>query len=88
MRHKIDLTYSIDKQSITILELRPGWAQPETTVEINIAKATFVQTKNCWKVFWQRSDLKWHSYTPSPTVQTVSEFVKVVEEDKHHCFWG
>jgi len=45
IRHKIDLTYTIDKQSIVILELRPCWNQPETIMEIEIAKATFVQTQ-------------------------------------------
>jgi hypothetical protein len=25
---------------------------------------------------------------PRPTVKTLKEFVKIVEEDKHACFWG
>lgn len=56
-------------------------------MEIDIAKATFIQTEDFWKVYWVRSDLKWHRYDPKPTVKTLAAFVKLVEEDKHHAFW-
>ena len=44
--------------------------------------------KNIWKVFWQRADLKWHSYEPKPTVKQLTDFLKLVDEDEHHCFKG
>ncbi|MBS1783311.1 MAG: DUF3024 domain-containing protein [Bacteroidetes bacterium] len=39
-------------------------------------------------MFWIRADLKWYSYSPKPTVNNINEFTKLVEEDKHHCFFG
>ena len=57
-------------------------------MNIEIAKATFVKTKQHWNVFWKRADLKWHTYEPKPKVKTVKEFVDLVDEDSHHCFWG
>ena len=88
IRHQVDLTYKIEGQSVIVFELRPRWNKPEEIMECNIAKTTFVHAKKYWKVFWQRSDLKWHSYKPKPIVKTVKEFVKVIEEDKYGCFWG
>ena len=88
IRKKVDLAYKIEEQSIIIFEIRQRLLNPEKTIECNVAKATYVHTQKCWKVFWQRSDLKWHSYSPKPTVKTLDEFVKLVDEDKHYCFWG
>ena len=88
IRPKLDIGYKIEEQSIIVFEIRPQWDKPEIIREHPVAKTTFVKTKNHWKVFWMRADLKWHSYTPTPTVKTIAGFTNLVEEDKHHCFWG
>ena len=88
IRPKLDLAYKIENQSILVLEIRPQWDKPDVMRESPVAKTTFVKAKNHWKVFWMRSDLKWHSYSPKAIVRTVEEFTKLVAEDKHHCFWG
>lgn len=87
-RKELDLAYKIEKQSVIIFELRPFWDRPDKMLESNIAKATFVASKKYWKVFWQRADLKWHSYSPCATVTSISDFIDLIEEDKHGCFWG
>jgi hypothetical protein len=38
--------------------------------------------------FWQRRDLKWHSYEPKPEVKSVDEFALLVSEDPYACFFG
>ncbi|MGH9576307.1 MAG: DUF3024 domain-containing protein [Terriglobales bacterium] len=53
-----------------------------------MAKATFVKTEAAWRVYWQRADLKWHRYDPVPLVESLEDFVKLVDEDHHACFWG
>lgn len=88
IRPKLDIGYKIEDQSIYVVEIRPKWNNPEIIKEYPVAKSTFVKAKNYWKVFWMRADLKWHSYPPQPTVKTIAAFIKLVEEDKHHCFWG
>lgn len=88
IRLKLDIGYKIEEQSIIVFEIRPQWDKPEVITEHPIAKTTFVKTKNHWKVFWMRADLNCHTYTPAPTVKTIGGFTKLVEEDKHHCFWG
>jgi Protein of unknown function (DUF3024) len=88
IRKEVDLSYKIEDQSVIIFEIRPKWNNPEVTIECNIAKTTFVKSKNQWNVFWQRADLKWHSYSPNPILETLNQFLKLVEEDKFNCFWG
>ena len=88
IRPKLDLGYKIEGQSVIVFDIRPKWNKPEVIQEIPVAKTTFVKAKNHWKIFWMRSDMNWHSYSPQPTVKTISAFTKIVEEDKHHCFWG
>ncbi len=88
IRNEVDIGYRIDGQSITIIEVRPNWRDPCIRVETPMAKSTYVKSKKIWKVFWQRADMKWQSYQPAPVVKPVEEFLQVVDEDIHHCFFG
>ncbi len=88
MRHLVDLAYRIDNQSVLIFEIRSRWDKKDVFFESPIAKTTWVKTKNHWKVFWLRADLKWHTYKPVPTVNTIYDFIELVDQDKHCCFWG
>lgn len=88
LRDKVDVAYKIENQSIIIFEIRPSFLQPKQKIESQVAKATFVNAKDYYKVFWKRSDLKWHSYQPLPTVKTIRDFIQAIEEDKYGCFWG
>jgi len=88
IREKLDIAYRIEGQSIIIYEIRPHFQLPEKIIKSGVAKTTFVKAKNHWKVFWQRADLKWHSYEPKPAVKTIKEFTELVEKDEYHCFFG
>ena len=88
MRHQVDLNYRIDGQNVLIFEIRSRWDKKDEFIESPIAKTTWVKSQNHWKVFWMRSDLKWHVYKPNPTVKTISEFVKLIDQDNYGCFWG
>jgi hypothetical protein len=88
IRNKLDLTYKIENQSIVIYQIREKFASPGQYIESPVAKATYIKSSNNWKVYWMRANLKWYSYDPKPIVKSLTDFVKLVEEDKHHCFWG
>lgn len=88
IRDKGDLDYRIDNQSVIIFEIHPVWNDPSKNVEHVIAKATFVKTEMEWRVYWQRADLKWHSYPPSPEVKTIEDFFEIVDKDECGCFFG
>ena len=88
IRNEFDIGFKMEKYSVIIFEIRPKWNNPDEKQEIPVAKATFTKTINLWKMFYMRSDLKWHKYDPLPEVKTVGEFLSEVDEDKFGCFWG
>ncbi len=88
IRSEFDISYKIEKQSVIIFEIRPHWEDPAKKLESNVAKATYVKKNDEWKVFWRRADLKWHSYQPVPIVANLLDFIRLIENDEHNCFWG
>jgi hypothetical protein len=88
IRNKLDLNYEIKDQSVILNEIRPSWNNPKEIMTIAYAKATFVKNKNVWKIFWKRTDNKWHTYMPQPEVGELKDFLKLVDEDKYFCFNG
>jgi hypothetical protein len=88
IRPELDLGYKLQGQSFEIFEIRPLWNNPEKKIKEAVAKATYVKSKRVWKVYWQRADLKWHRYDPDPEVNSIEEFLDVVERDEYCCFYG
>ena len=68
--------------------IRPLWKNQEEKIEEAVAKATFVRRQNKWKVYWQQADFKWHRYDPDPEVDSVEEFLAIVDRDEYGCFFG
>ena len=88
IRDKVDMGYRVSNQSLEIFEIRPLWSSPKEKIEEQVAKATYVKKTDTWKIYWQRQDLKWHRYDPDPEVDTVEEFLSIVEKDEYCCFFG
>ena len=88
IRDQLDIGYRIENQSVELFEIRPVWKSPSEKSELPIAKATYIKKNNNWKVYWQRRDLKWHSYEPTVETDTLEEFLELVNEDKYACFFG
>lgn len=65
IRKELDLGYKTEDQSVEIFEIRPDWRDKTVTRTTPVAKATFIRSRNQWRVFWMRRDLKWHGYEPS-----------------------
>ena len=88
IRPQLDLGYRVKDQSVEIFEIRPIWDNPAKKIEEPVAKAMYVKTQKIWKVYWQRADLKWHRYDPDPEVDSLQEFLRVVDQDEYACFFG
>jgi hypothetical protein len=88
IRDKLDISYNIENQSIVLNEVRPIFPKPGEIAEYGYAKATYVKTENLWKIYWMRASGKWELYHPAPTAKTLSEFLRVVDEDSRGCFHG
>ena len=55
IRKELDIGYRLSGQSIELLEIRPQWDDPSIIHQRPFAKATYVRTQDCWKVFWMRA---------------------------------
>lgn len=89
VRPKLDLGFRISGQSVEIFEIRPRWrGSSDEKHESPVAKATYVRARGVWRVFWRRSDLKWHSYEPKSEVRSAEEFATLVSENAQACFFG
>ncbi|MBI9079561.1 MAG: DUF3024 domain-containing protein [Pseudodesulfovibrio sp.] len=87
---KLKWGFTLDpkNQSVVLLEIRPRFRGPSKKVEIPIAKARFIKARKQWKVYWMRGNGKWLLYEPCPSTRTIEEFLGVVKEDSHCCFFG
>jgi hypothetical protein len=88
IRNELDLGFRVKGQSVEIFEIRPMWRNPSKKIEEAVAKSTYVKTQGVWKVYWQRADLKWHRYDPMPEVDSLEEFLALVDRDEYACFFG
>ena len=88
IRDKLDIGYRIEEQSIILFEIRPAFHDKNQKLNADYAKATYVKSRNIWNIYWLRSNLKWYTYDPKPSVNKLSDFLKIVEEDKYGCFKG
>jgi hypothetical protein len=88
LRDKVDLGFRFDGRSVELFEIRPRWDKPAEKIEEAVAKARYLKSRDEWLVYWQRADLKWHKYGPTPEVDTLEAFLALVDEDEYACFFG
>jgi hypothetical protein len=88
IRDQLDLDYRIEGLSVYIFEIRSQYDNPAIKFESPVAKTTFVKSRNLWKIFWMRANLKWDTYRPKPEVKYFHQFLLIVDEDRLGCFWG
>lgn len=78
----------VEGQSVELFFVRPVWDDPSQETEESIAKATLVRSRGKWRVYWKRADLRWHSYANKPEVNSLRDFLQLVDEDRYCCFFG
>ena len=88
IRSQLDMVYKMSGHSVEIFEVQPHWQDHSKTMKTPVARVTFVRTKNHWKVFWMRHDLKWHGYPPKVQVASFEASLGVVDRDEHCCCFG
>ena len=88
VRNELDIAYRIENQSVELFEIRPAFQKPNQKIEHAIAKATYVKRVKEWRLYWMRADLKWHRYEPVAQVNSLDDFLKIIEEDPYGCFYG
>lgn len=88
IRDKLDIGFRRKGQTIEIVEIRPNWQDSSIKQEIPVAKTKYIKSRSVWRIYWMRANLKWYPYDPVEEVNTLSEFLEIVDEDSYGCFWG
>lgn len=88
LRDELRLEYKIKGHDIVIYERRPRWDDRTIMAETPVAKIKLVRTVGEWRLYWQRRDLKWHSYPMLPSSHDLAELVAEIDEDPYACFFG
>ena len=88
IRDQLDIDYSYKNNTLEIFEIRPRFDNKKIYHNISIAKAKFVKSQNCWKIYWMRASGKWVGYDPISNIFSISDVLKEIEDDRHGCFWG
>ena len=87
-REKLRLEFAVKRHDIELFEVRPHWKYPGKEMKTSVAKIRYVRTRNEWRLYWMRQDLKWHAYEPNSTSKSLEALVEVVDEDEFCCFFG
>ena len=88
IKNELELIYQIRGHNVTIFERRPDWDDPRETMVIPVARLKYVRTKNEWRLYWQRRDLKWHAYDLLSSSPDLKELVAEIDKDPYCCFFG
>jgi len=85
IRNEIDIEYRIHNQSIEIIEKRRTGRK---LIESPVAKTTYIRSRDKWRIYWQKADMKWHVYEPQVEAKTLKKVIEIIERDEYGCFWG
>lgn len=88
IRKELDYGFSFEYNTLILYEIRPKWDDKSVLMKSEFAKAKFIISKNIWKLYWMRVNLKWYAYEPKPEVKTLKNLFKTIREDKFSCFFG
>jgi hypothetical protein len=85
---KIDYKAELVGSSVILSDVRPMWNSPRRKRASPFAKINWVETRKEWRLYWMKSDLKWHSYEYKPVFRSLRKAMVEVEEDRYNCFFG
>lgn len=88
IRKDLDLGWRLEKASVYLFEIRPQWDDKSIIRHFDYAKATWVETKKQWNIYWLRANGKWTRYEPLEWTANLQRFLLEVEKDPYHCFKG
>jgi hypothetical protein len=88
LRDKVREGQRFTDRSIELFIVRPVFNRPDEHTEESIAKLQHMPRLGCWRIFWKRADGNWHRYQPCPEVTSLTEALRVIDEDANCCFFG
>ena len=88
LHNQLRTVYEVRGLDVVVYEERPAWRNPKELSRTEVAKFKYSRKNGEWKLYWMRSDLKWHSYDMTGPTRRLEELVKEVDEDPDGAFFG
>ncbi len=86
IRSQLDIGFRLEKQTVELFELRRSMRGHR--IEEEFARLVYVKSRDVWKLYWKRADLKWHRYHPLPESARLDVLLCEIDEDPNACFFG
>ena len=88
IKDQIQLIYTIEKNTITLIEKRPLWNDPTRWSELPIAVMIFDKESMTWQLYWIRGNGKKEMYTQLEPQKDLQRCIDEIDEDPLCTFWG
>ncbi len=86
VRDQLDLDFRLVDQAIELFERRRSMRGHR--IEEEFARLVYVKSRDVWKLYWKRADLRWHRYSPLPEATRLDVLLQEIDEDPNACFFG
>ena len=87
-REQLEFVMEIDGHNVTVYEVRPRWNAPQEKTKLGVARFRYTRTRDEWRLYWTRQDMKWHAYDPAEATNRIEDLVTIVDSDQYGCFFG
>lgn len=88
MRSELAYVYTIERNSVVLVERRPHFQDPARHTEHPFAKFVYNARMGSWSLRWRDRNARWHGYEGFESVPHFRDVLREVEDDPTHIFFG
>src|SRR5262245_35174368 len=88
LRDKVREAQRFTDRTIELFIVRPAFNRRGEHTEESIARIRHMPRLRVWRIFWKRADGNWHGYQPCPEAKSLTDALRVIDEDANGCFFG
>ncbi|MBI2297312.1 MAG: DUF3024 domain-containing protein [Betaproteobacteria bacterium] len=88
VQHQVRLAHTIRGNSVTLLEIRPGFDDPAAWVKSPVAQFRFSPATGLWSLYWHDRNRQWRPYQDVTATRNFETLLAEVDRDPTCIFWG
>ncbi len=88
VRSQLEYAVRIDRNAVTLVELRPAFRADIGRTETLVARFRYNGTRDEWQLFCRDRNLDWHPYPRVRPARRLASLFAEVRRDPTGIFWG